>query len=331
MAFEQGHALVIGVGRYAHLEGKNIPASKTDAKELTSVLCDPRLCGYQPEQVVVLYEEAASRDGILKALDALAERTCPESTVFLYYCGHGDFGSDGYYYLTAHDTKKLGGRIHTGTGVSELELLDRLRVIRAQRLIMLFNACYSGQISPHLGLEGETASQEATFGAVNLREAPSAHALLSTGEGRIIITASRKRQLSWVGSGDLTIFGQALVDGLSGTGIYPNNGFISAFDLYDHLYITVKDAAARLRHEQEPELTVLNAVGPFAVSLHKGATHLGVFDDKGPLPVNTAAREVDRECSTRAFEKAAIRISQEQNVKVEGSDLTHVNIVQKAR
>ncbi len=302
MAFDKGHALVIGVGSYAHIPWANIPISVTDAKAVKALLHDSDLCGYPPEQVTFLHDDTASRQGVLDALDALAARTTAESTALLYYCGHGERGTDGNYYLTTHDTKASGKKVAKGTGVSEPELIAKLRAIPAKRLLLLFNACYSGAISPALDL----GDQEEAFGGLGLSET-AAGALLSTGEGRIIITAARSNQRSWIGTGKLSIFTQALVDGLSGQGYVPNNnGYVSAFGLYEHIYFTVQEAAEKLGKVQEPELTVLKGVGPFAVSLYRGATEPGAFDIEEALPEEAAVRRVEPARSQRLF-RAAMR------------------------
>jgi len=295
MAFNEGHALVIGVGRYKYVPSANVPIAVDDAHAVMDVLRDVDLCGYPPDQVTVLQDADASREGILSALEELATRTKEGDTVLLFYCGHGANGTDGNYYLTSHDSKVSGQRVVAGTGIQEAELLEKLRAVPARRFLMLFNSCHSGELSPDLGF-GE---QEESFGDLNLPNKASA-ALLSTGEGRIIITASRPEQKSWIGKGELSIYTQALVDGLSGRGyVANNNGYVSAYSLYESMYLSIRDAADALGKTQEPELTVLRGVGPFAVSLFQGATSLGSFAPEASTPVDTASREVDPQLSER--------------------------------
>jgi len=293
MAFESGHALVIGIGSYVNMPWADIPISVEDAEAVEKTLRNEDLCGYIPDQVTLLHDESATKDGILQALDDL--QNCePQDTVTLYYCGHGDYATDGDYYLTTHETELSGSKIKTGTGISETELFAKLREIPAERLLLLFNACHSGEISPSLGLERATS-----FGAVSLPE-KSVDALLSTGEGRVIITASRPEQKSWIGSGQISIFTQALVDGLSGKGYVSNsNGYISAYSLYEHVYFEVTEAAEDMGKTQEPELTILRGVGPFPVALYRGATARGAFDLDTALPEDVPVREVNPKKSQR--------------------------------
>lgn len=296
MSFNQAHALLIGVGSYAYIPQANIPISKADAEHVQSLLCNPNLCGYRADHVTLLHDETARRDDIIRALGALQAGTAREDTVLVFYCGHGDYGTDGNYYLTAHDTQVTAGRVTKGTGISEGELMNLLRAIPARRMLLLFNTCHSGEISPALGLQ-----REKTFGDVAPPDTTT-DALLSSGEGRIIITACRAEQKSWIGHGKLSIFAQSLADGLSGEGYVPNNnGYIGAFGLYEHLYAAVKEAAAKLGCVQEPVLTVLQNVGPFPVALYRGATDLGSFDARETVSQSAAVRPVEATRSARLF------------------------------
>lgn len=303
MAFDRGHALLIGVGSYQHIPDARIPISVEDAREVGKALHDPDLCGYPREQVTFLHDEQASRDGILKALADLAARTAPEDTVLLFYSGHGALGTDSSYYLTTFDSQVSGGRVVKGSGVSDGELLAALRAIPARRMILFFNACYSGELSPHLGL-----GDEAQAFAVSSLPNSAADAILSSGEGRIIITACREEQKSWIGNGKISLFAQALVDGMKGKGWVRNNaGYIGAFGLYEYLYETVKESAKEIGQVQEPVLNVLQGVGPFPLALYRGASEPSSFSlEKEALPAETPVRQVSPKASQRAFDRRVI-------------------------
>jgi hypothetical protein len=287
MPFSQGHALLIGVGTYQHQPTMNVPITAADAQAVADVLRDPAFCGYPDQQVTPLRNAAATREGILTALDALAVTAGESDTVFVFFCGHGEYGDDGDYYLTTHDTRWQSLKIVSGSGVRQGELIEKLRAIKAKRLLLVVNACHSGEVAPTLGA-GETP-----YAGTPL-PAQTAAALLATGEGRIIITACRENQVSYVGNGTLTLFTAALVNGLQGQGTSSTRGYVSAFDLYTHVYFTVEEVVRqKYGATQEPELTVLKGVGPFAVSLCRGATTLGEFDGAARPPEGTAVREVN--------------------------------------
>jgi hypothetical protein len=59
--FENGFALVIGVGR-------DLPVTVKDAEGVAGALGKEQLAGYPPDQVRLLTEGQATRSGILQAL-----------------------------------------------------------------------------------------------------------------------------------------------------------------------------------------------------------------------------------------------------------------------
>jgi len=296
MHFTQGHALLIGVGEYQHAPHMNVPATVADAQVLADVLRNPRFCGYPEAQVDLLHDATATKQAILSALDRLAARASPGDTVMLFYCGHGAYGHDGQFYLTAFDTHFDGGRVAAGDAVSHSELLPKVKMLAARRVLLIFNACHAGAMVPNLG------AADVPRGA-NLPDATAA-ALLATGEGRIVITACRADQFSYIGDGPLTIFSRALVDTLRGTGVTSQRGYISVFDLYTAVYDAVRGIVHdRYDRLQEPEITVHKGVGPFAVALFQGAAPQGDLEAGHWPAARTAVREVSPQQSQSLYEQ----------------------------
>ncbi len=303
MPFPQGHALIIGIGNYLYSPQHDVPATAADARAVAEIVRDPAFCGYPLEQITLLSAAEATRDGFLAGLAALAQ-TGPDDTVLLFYSGHGEFAGDGSYVLTTHDTQWQNGRVVSGSAVGHAELLQYLQAIPAGRVLLIFNACHAGLLSPTLGDEPPPAGHPLPT--------QTAQALLATGSGRIVISACREHQKSYVGSGEQTLFARMLVEGLRGSGdVFNRGGYISAFDLYTHLYYALGEAIPRevpqhfrkIHGEtQEPELTVLKGVGPFAVALYRGADTLGAFAGDHAPPQETGMREVSADRSRRALE-----------------------------
>lgn len=126
----------------------------------------------------------------------------------IFLCGHGALGTDGVYAFATHETEFVGNKIQAGTGLTAPNLIALLRSIKAQKLLFIINACFSGQLSPTLGpTEVFGAPSSASFGLD----------VLASGEGRALITASRPTQYSYyMPDAEHTFFGQALLDGLYG-------------------------------------------------------------------------------------------------------------------
>lgn len=297
MQFSQGHALLIGVGTYMHAPQLDVPAAAADARGLAQVLGDDRLCAYPRQQVVQLSGRAATRATILHELAALASRCPPDGTAIVFYCGHGAFSADGAYHLATADTQVENGYVVAGSALSQAELLTHLRGLRAARTLLIFNACHAGALSPTLDLPDAPPITTAS-----LPEDTRA-ALLAAGKGCAIVTACRTEQRSYIGAGRFTLFTQALIAALLGKGVVSRAGYVSAFDLYAHVFQVVSETV----HDhygavQEPELTVLQGVGPFPVALYRGSTTLGVFPNAEPLPPGNV-QTVSEEASQAAYHR----------------------------
>jgi len=304
MSFDKGHALVIGVGSYEHMPNMNVPITVEDAIEVAEVLGNRRYCSYPEEQVTLLHDETATREGIEAALDQLASDLTEDDTFLLFYSGHGEYGEDGYY-LTTYDTQmNEGKKVVAGSGVHEKSLLEKIQAIKAKRVFLIFNACHAGEISPDsLGSE---ANAEDT--GQNLPDRTAA-ALLGTGEGRVIITACRETQRSiFMKKAALTFFAQALSDGLQGRAIQNRRGYISIFDLYEYVYTAVSEEVKRrygmLGYEQEPELTIQKGVGVLAVALHRGQAPGRELDENDrPTALGDAVREIEASESQQTLQQ----------------------------
>src|SRR4051794_35259418 len=108
--FEQGHALIIGVGQYQE-PFLRAPVTKADASGVAKILKDQALGGYPPDQVELLHDEQSSKAAVKAAFQRLAQRTTSSDTAFVFFCGHGGLGEDGLYYFMTHDTALTSGSL----------------------------------------------------------------------------------------------------------------------------------------------------------------------------------------------------------------------------
>jgi tetratricopeptide (TPR) repeat protein len=277
--------------------------------------------------VTVLHAEQATRDGVLAALDHLVTTTTPDSTVLIYYAGHGHYDAPESstvraYFLTTHETDLTPEPptasatltperwIVPETAISQAELLTALKQLPAQRVLLLFNACHAGELHPTMSLGAAPAS---VLPGSNPPE-PLAAALLGTGSGRVIITACRDTQLAHTGGGPTTIFAEYLLAALQGQDVPNRTGTISVFDLYLAVYEKVKARVLdRLFKHQEPVLTMLSGVGPFPVALYQGATSMGIVDTTEVPPAGDAVRLISIQTSQQALATPLGRMDQKLN------------------
>jgi hypothetical protein len=221
--FEDAYALVIGVSAYQRV--RPLPAVQ-DAQDVAEVLTDPARCGYPAANVRVLLEEAATRAAILEALDELAARARPSSTVFVYFSGHGGAAGGGERcYLMPVDAGWGDAAELEATAISGAVLSARLRALAASRVTVVLDCCRAGGLA-----EPKDVVEP------RLREL-SRHALspLAAGRGRAVLAASRADGLAYVTPGHRNgVFTRHLLDGLRG-GASAAGGVIRICDLFHYV------------------------------------------------------------------------------------------------
>ena len=265
--FQEGHALLIGVGG-------DLPGTVEDARGIADVLTDAVRCAYPPEQVRLLAGADATRANILAALDALIQSASPQSTILFYFSGHGcraESPTGEAYYLIpqGYDLQKL-----YKTAVSGAELAERLRALAAQKVLVLLDCCHAGGVG------------QAKAVGVELAKAPlpgEALALLEEGRGVVLVASSQEDELSYAGR-PYSAFTLALLEALSGVGVAKKDGWVRVADLALHAREVVPE---RTRGKQHPILHFEHADN-FAVAYYAG----GETEPKG-LPFDEGAVEIE--------------------------------------
>jgi hypothetical protein len=252
MTLDNAHALAIGISKYTHVSP--LPEVR-DAEDIATLLADPSFCGYPTTNVTPLLEAAATRTAILAALDALAARTQPSSTVFLYFSGHGGANGDDCYLMPIDGVWNQPEDL-ARTAISGRELAERLHAIAARRFTIVLDCCHaSGLAEPKHALP------------IALQPELPAHLLspLARGRGRVVLAASRSDGLAYVQPGQRNgIFTRHLLEGLRGAagGV---GGVVRVCDLFDYVQqrVVVEQPAQRPVFKADIEEN-------YAVALHRG-------------------------------------------------------------
>jgi hypothetical protein len=229
--FARGHAFLVGVGG-------DLPNTVDDAVGLAGILRDTGRCAYPPGQVHELTGGRATRATILTALDELARSTDSQSTVIVYFSGHGYriSSSEGetYYLLPyGYDLARL-----SESGISGAEFIGKLGAIRAQKLLLVLDCCHAGGVG------------DAKAPGMQMVKSPlpdEAQNLLAEGSGRVLIASSREDELSFAGR-PYSAFTLALVEALSGIGVAKEDGYVHVVDLVLHAREVVPQRTGGRQH-----------------------------------------------------------------------------------
>lgn len=221
--FVRGHGLVAGIGAYRHMPALEKTAS--DARAFGALLVDPDLGGYPLQNVHLLLDEQATRSRISWALEQLASLARPEDTVIIFFSGHGvrrvgGFNPGEYLCTVDTDLDRLGA-----TAISTDQLSAALHSLRARRVVVFLDACYSGALAQPGGATGH----------VHLGLSDSSYGHLVHDGGRVLVASSRPAEPSWEVPGlPHSLFTYHLLEGLRG-GAANGDGAVRILDLFDYL------------------------------------------------------------------------------------------------
>ncbi len=179
------YVLAVGVSRYKD-QNDNVPFADNDAQAIAELFHSHGYAdrkglyehAHQKELSVdgatvklLLLNEDATKDNIMKALDAIGKHAQQQNqqqktkpTVLVFLAGHGVMIGKEYYYLTRDCTRsEVDVKAH---GLRATELGDRLAAIDAQNRILVLDTCYAagaGDITLGLDRAGSHVDRYGVF------------------------------------------------------------------------------------------------------------------------------------------------------------------------
>ena len=266
------YGLVVGVGRF---RGPITPLqyANKDAYDVYAYLVDPAGGNFKSDNVVLLRDEYATRENVVRALNEIQRAAQEEDLVFIYFSSHGTppdkFG--GVHVVTTDTEVNPRERVWE-TSLSENILRGFVQNVRTKRLVLVMDACYSNGAYTHIagflppgGKSLDAGTDEGwgrsrqymaqrLLGAKDLmvEDAPAAPAAGVRGWGKVLISASDAGERAWE-SDQLrnSIFTRYLLDGLR-----INRGSLK--EAFDYAKPLVRQHVKREKGtelEQNPQLT----------------------------------------------------------------------------
>lgn len=240
------YGLVVGIGGYGDKRISPLSFTSNDARSFYDLLIDPKRAAFPKENVKLLLDDEATRFHIEDAISGwLFEHSSPDSTVVIFFAGHGGTEPDKTQqevdgvakYLLPWDTNKDN---LFASAISTNKFSELLKTVAAKRQVIFLDACHSGGV--------------VSKGARDIGVDPYAH--LAQGEGRLMIAAAKANQLSYevpeLGHG---IFTHHLLEALQGAADYNGDGQVTALEVFRYLQEKVPQTAREMaRSHQEPLL-----------------------------------------------------------------------------
>jgi len=186
------YALVIGNATYpAPMTRLKTPLK--NAEDLTRLLEDN--FGFEVE-----YLPNATRDQILGAIDNYRRILDDNSSLIIYYAGHGDYEEDtGVAHWLPVDAKQN----NTSTWISSDDVVNRVRGMKARHVLLVVDSCFSGGFFDST-LSGQQSDEEPIVYLNTMMERVS----------RFLMTSGDLDFIDEVGEGGHSLFTHAFIQGL---------------------------------------------------------------------------------------------------------------------
>jgi metacaspase-1 len=281
-------AILIGVGDYIDPRFANLPSTMRDAKAIANILTDSSYCGYLPGNVKVIVGQDATACNIRDALHNLCTSASDQSTVLIFFSGHGGLAFENDSWHTYLCPREANPDNLSNTAIPGDEFSDILTSISSKKLLVLLDACHS--------------AGSAVFKASNTWKAglsPEYYEALSSGSGRVVIASSKSEEYSYVrNDGVLSIFTWHLCEAFKGKAAMRCDGLIHILDVFHY----VNEAVHAEQPMQTPILKVKDMDFDFPIALDKGSREVD------SLKANYDIREI-RESIVRDPIIGAVRLS----------------------
>ena len=138
---KNAYALLIGI---EYEDGLNTIG---DAEDIAAILKDETICGYPPENVLLLTGKKANRNGILKAFKTLKKKTDAHSSVFIFYSGHGGVFEETFYFVPHGVKDPTTVEELKETWVTADEIKESINALQTKRLIFFLDCCHATGIA----------------------------------------------------------------------------------------------------------------------------------------------------------------------------------------
>ncbi|MCX6258343.1 MAG: caspase family protein [Bacteroidia bacterium] len=203
------YLFVLGINNYKNSR-YNLNYARADAQSILQTMLDGSKSIFKDVKVYELYDDQATRANIETKINEIASLAGQNDLFVFFYAGHGamsepEVNQQPLFYLIPSDVTKLYGDndILKNLAISSYEVRDWCRNIKAQKQLIMMDACQSGGVVEAFAMRG--AAEDKAI--LQLARSAGVAVFASTG------TDQYAAEFTQIGHG---VFTYAVLDGLSG-------------------------------------------------------------------------------------------------------------------
>ena len=234
--FGKYYALIIGNDNYLHMT--NLSSAGNDARAVERLLREKY--GFTTQLLL-----DADRYTMLSALNKLMQELTEEDNLLIYYAGHGELDNVNLrgYWLPVDAEQDS-----STNWISNVTVTDMLNVMSAKHVLVVADSCYSGSLT--------RSSVPRLQGGMSKNAKADWYRAMSHARARAALTSGGVKPVLDSGGGQHSIFAQAFIEVLE-----QNDGILEGYRLYRDVQTKVKNRAAALRTEQDPQYAPIKYAG----------------------------------------------------------------------
>ena len=234
--FGEYHALIIGNNDYSHLT--DLTTAVNDVKAVEEVLRSKY--GFKTR---LLFN--ANRYTMLSALNQMRETLTEDDNLLIYYAGHGELDNVN---LRGHWLPTDAEPESTANWISNVAITDILNVMAAKHVLVIADSCYSGAMT--------RSSLARLQPGMTTRLKAKWYKTMARTKARAALTSGGLKPVLDTGGGEHSIFAKAFLEVLE-----ENEDVLEGYRLYRAVHERVKQTAAELRVDQEPQYAPIKYAG----------------------------------------------------------------------
>lgn len=228
------HILAVGINEYRNPK-MTLNYARPDAESFINTLNTNGEALFEKVQLHTLYDNKASKENILLALDELSKIIHQEDVFIFYYAGHGSMVDNQFYFIPTESSRLYDLNALKKEAIDATILQEKLRNIKALKQLIIMDACQSGASVELLAARG--AAEEKAI--AQLSRSAGIHVMASAGSEQFA------NEFAELGHG---LFTYALITALEGEADgAPKDGKVTIYELKSYLDDQVPELTRKLK------------------------------------------------------------------------------------